>query len=115
MLDRVLQLIAQQQAGEKPDSPAWCVGEDIKELARRLPAHELEILAGDLAAGMGIREAEKKAIHAYATAHGGCVPARKVPVLLCQYYGIQPPDDRPEATRPAAPAPVFDLNLEDLL
>lgn len=114
-LETVLQLIAKQQAKEKKESKVWCVGEDLKELAATLDDANLALLETDLTnGGMTIHTAEQKAIKAYAQQHNGCCPARKVPEILAEYFGLTL-----IKTGSAQPAPAaeeaFSLNLEDLL
>lgn len=112
--------IEQQQAREKGRTPAWMVGEQLKDICRREPA-SAELLEQDLQnASQSITAAEKK-IKAWADGHRtgnfACVTPMEADRILREFYGlaansVQPPVAEPER------APRLDgniINLEDFL
>ena len=89
-LDSVVAKIEAQQEKCK-DSAAWCVGEQLKDMAREDPS-VAELLDKDLdIENMSIVEAEKK-IKAYADNHrkGKCgyVPPTESDRILREFYGL---------------------------
>lgn len=83
--------IEEQQKKIEKNSPAWCVGEQLKDMVRNEPRIE-DILSCDLdVAEMSIVEAEKK-IRAYADGnrHGsvGFVPPQIADGILRDFYKL---------------------------
>ena len=110
----VFEKIEAQQKG-KENTPAWMVGEQIKDICRSDP-HCAEIVVQDLEnASMSIVEAEKK-IKAYAdkqkhTGNCVCVPPNVAEKIIREFYGL------PEAGSPKEPQQpqLRLLDLGDLL
>ena len=106
----VFEKIEAQQKG-KENTPAWMVGEQLKDICRSDP-HCAEIVEQDLEnASMSIVEAEKK-IKAYAdkqkrTGNCVCVPPNVAEKIIREFYCLPAAESRPE---PAAPQ----LRLLDL-
>lgn len=102
----VEKLIRAQQAKMKEGEPAWCVGEQLLDMARGIPG-AAELLAQDLTVkGMGIADAEKK-LRAFADERhkkigGNCVGIlpREAEKILREFYGIH---------GEAVPAPVIEV------
>lgn len=87
----VTEKIEEQQKKVKKNSPAWCVGEQLKDMVRNEPKIG-DILSCDLdVAEMSIVEAEKK-IKAYADGnrHGsvGFVPPQEADRILRDFYKL---------------------------
>ena len=93
---RAAKIIEEQQKELSETSPAFFVGEQLKEIAERDP-RSAELLVTDLAVPeMHIREAEKK-IHTYADAHRNgknyaCVPPKVAEEILREFYGLPIPE-----------------------
>lgn len=113
--------IGELQAKLDPDSCAYEIGEQLKDICRRDPACE-KILLEDLQnPAMGLTAADKMLYdwgEKQAKGKGGCgISGRKAEELLREFYGL------PAADVAAAPvvkaAPVLDgpfrLNLDDFL
>lgn len=104
MLEQALRLIGEQQDKLK-DSPAFFVGEQLKELLRAEPEHA-ELVAQDLQnEKMGLAELEKKiAEEARRNKKGNmgfCSPARAEEIIR-EFYGLG-------SGRRQAPAAALDL------
>lgn len=101
----VFEKIEAQQKGLE-HTPAWMVGEQLKDICRREPA-SAELIAQDLEVKeMSLTEAEKQ-IKAWADKQpqkGGCVcvPPDVAEEILRKFYGL-PEAGAPEP-KPAAPA-----------
>lgn len=110
----VFEKIAAQQKG-KENTPAWMVGEQLKDICRSDP-HCAEIVEQDLEnTSMSIIEAEKK-IKAYAdkqkrTGNCVCVPPNVAEKIIREFYGLPEAGAAPE---PATPTLLL-LGLGDLL
>lgn len=111
----VFEMIEAQQKG-KENTPAWMVGEQLKDICRNEPA-SAELVAQDLSnTGMGIAECEKK-IKKYADAHrkdnSYCVIPTVAEDIIRKFYGLP---ERGAASVPA-PAPANEalpiLNMAD--
>ena len=86
-----IRAIEAQQAKEKPRSPQWMVGEQLKDICRREP-QSAELIAQDLEnPSMSITEAEKK-IKAFADKHKtgnfSCVTPDEAVRILRKFYGL---------------------------
>lgn len=87
----VFEIIEAQQAGQE-GSPAWMVGEQLKEICWAEP-HSAELLAEDLAdESMGLTVAAGK-IKAWAdkqkrTGNCVCVPPNVAEGILREFYGL---------------------------
>lgn len=86
--------IKAQQKGLKKGSPAWCVGEQLKDMCRSIPG-AAELVAQDMTVKeMGIVEAEKKiraAADDYHKKNGGSigfVSPMEADRILREFYGI---------------------------
>ena len=92
-VQHVLAKIEQQQKQLKEGSPAWCVGEQLKDIVRAASPEAVEIIGTDLGnKGMGITDCEKK-IAAFASQHrsgsvGFCGPKDAERIIL-KFYGVQ--------------------------
>lgn len=87
----VTEKIEEQQKKVEKNSPAWCVGEQLKDMARNEPKIG-DILSCDLdVAEMSIVEAEKK-IKAYADKNRqgsfGFVPPQEADRILRDFYKL---------------------------
>lgn len=91
-LTEALALIEAQQKTLKDKSPAWCVGEQLKDILRSESPAAIDLVATDLEQeGMGIADCEKK-IADFASAHrqgntGFCGPA-DADRIIREFYGI---------------------------
>lgn len=110
-------LIDAQQAKLEEWSIAWCLGEQLRDIAQREPA-SAELLAKDLEA-MTLTDAEKQ-LKAYADKNHGKEKAfgispKKAEEILRKYYGLAERAEK-EAARTEQPAPAADeFNLMDFL
>mgnify|MGYP003327532594 CR=1 FL=1 len=110
-------LIDAQQAKLEEWSIAWCLGEQLKEIAEREP-ESAELLAKDLEA-MTLTDAEKQ-LKAYADKNHGKEKAfgispKKAEKILRKYYGLAERAEK-EAARTEQPAPAADeFDLMDFL
>lgn len=110
----VFEKIEAQQKG-KENTPAWMVGQQLKDICRSDP-HCAELVLQDLEnASMSIVEAEKK-IRAWAdkqkrSGNCVCVPPNVAEKIIREFYGL------PEAgTVPEDPTPTLRLlDLSDLI
>ena len=114
----VYEMIEAQQQG-KENSPAWMVGEQLKDICRREP-HCEQVLLEDLQnPDMSIEKAERK-IKAYAdkqkrTGNCVCVPPNVAERIIREFYGLGEPERAgalPGSERATAPKI---LSLEDFL
>lgn len=92
MLEKVFKKIEAQQKGLE-GTPAFFVGEHLKDILKRCPASCLEIVSADLdIKEMSIACCEKK-IKEYADKHkkGNCgfVPPDVAEGIICKFYGIE--------------------------
>lgn len=110
MQNRVFDLITAQQEKLDKFSPAFCVGEQLREIVESNPT-AAEIVADDLEQpGMALADCEKKIAefaHAHKSGNCGCCPPNEAEKIICQFYGI----NQPHAQRPTGGI----INLEDLL
>ena len=90
-MSKVFEIIEQQQKGRE-NTPAFMIGEQLKEIAAREPA-SAELLEKDLiVAGMGLDGAAKK-LQEYAdanhkTAKCFCITPIKAEEILREFYGL---------------------------
>lgn len=103
IMEKLHQMIEAQQKGQE-NTPAWMIGEQLKEIAAREPA-SAELLEQDLAnEAMSLKAAAKK-LQEYADKHHGsarafCITPKVAEGILRDFYGL------PKAGEaPAAPAP----------
>ena len=94
-LEKVLQAIEEQQK-KLGDSPAFWVGEQMKDILRETPA-AAQIVLEDFSAGHTVADCEKK-IKAYARQHHGCCPPTEADRIIREFFGIT------GCTQAAAPA-----------
>ena len=91
MLKELTKIIEKQQKGRE-NSPAWMVGEQLKEIAAREPG-TVDILLSDLkVSSMSLVEAEKK-IKEYSDKHrkgarSFCVSPQVAEGILREFYGL---------------------------
>lgn len=109
--EKVCELIAEQQKG-KEGTPAWMVGEQLKEIASREPV-SAELLEKDLAVPeMNLAKAadqiKKKADELHKAQKGNCVcvPPDVAEEVLRKFYGL--PKKGETIDRPTGPE-VLDL------
>lgn len=101
----VFEKIEAQQKGRE-NTPAWMVGEQLKDICRRDPANA-EIVAEDLEnQEMSIEKAERK-IKAWADSQRGksscvCVPPNVAENIIRKFYGL--PEASAEQPVPVAAA-----------
>lgn len=129
MYGKVEKIVREQQAKLKEGEPAWCVGEQLLDMARGIPG-AAELLAQDLTVeGMGIKYAEKK-LKAFADERhrkigGSCVGIlpREAEKILREFYGIhgeavpEPVVEVRAAADPMMDAPdaLDELDIDSLL
>ena len=111
-LSNVIAKIEAQQERCK-DTAAFCVGEQLKDMARSDSA-VAELLDKDLdVESMSIIEAEKK-IKAYADSHrkGNCafVPPKEADRILREFYGLPGMDDVKNESSEQVRSKVIDLS-----
>lgn len=111
VLDSVIAKIEVQQR-ENENTPAWCVGEQLKDMSRSDQA-VAELLDKDLdVESMSIVEAEKK-IKEYADKNrkGRCgfVPPNIADEILRKFYGLPARDEAIEPTPEQASNKIIDL------
>ena len=110
----VFEKIEAQQKG-KENTPAWMVGQQLKDICRNDPRCA-EMVEQDLEnASMSISEAAKK-IKAYAdkqkrTGNCVCVPPNVAEKIIREFYGLPEAGAAPESTVPALRL----LDLGDLI
>lgn len=116
----VYEKIGELQAKLDPDSCAFEIGEQLKDICRRDPACE-KILLEDLQnPDMGLAAADKMLYDwGQAKGKGGCgISGRKAEELLREFYGL-PAAGETVAVPLVKAAPVLDgpfsLNLDDFL
>lgn len=118
--DKAIAVITAQQEKEKGRTPAWMVGEQLKDICRREPM-SAELIVQDMAnASMHIQAAAAK-IRAYADEQhrkiGGntvCITPAEAEGILRKFYGLS---EREEPPKPAFTGPSAEttVNLEDFL
>lgn len=88
-LEQVLQAIEEQQK-KLGDSPAFWVGEQLKDILRETPA-AAQIVLEDFSAGHTVAECEKK-IKEYADKHrrgsAGFCPPQEADRIIREFFGI---------------------------
>lgn len=113
-LEKVLQAIEEQQK-KLGDSPAFWVGEQLKDILRETPA-AAQIVMEDFSAGHTVAECEKK-IKEYADKHrrgsAGFCPPQEADRIIREFFGIT------GCTQAAIPAgkrtPRRAINLADFM
>lgn len=122
-VDEAVAAITAQQKGLKQGSPAWCVGEQLKDMCRSIPG-AAELVAQDLTVKeMGIVEAEKKiraAADEYHKKNGGAVgfvSPMEADRILREFYGISgqaaPVQEQEEREAVKASEPVVEAGDGD--
>ena len=105
------QMIEAQQKGQE-NTPAWMIGEQLKEIAAREPA-SAELLEQDLAnEAMSLKAAAKK-LQEYADKHRGsarayCITPQVAEGILREFYGLPKAGEAPAA--PAQQEGYIDLS-----
>lgn len=94
-LEKVLRAIEEQQK-KLGDSPAFWVGEQLRDILRETPA-AAQIVMEDFSAGHTVADCEKR-IKAYASQHHGCCPPPEADRIIREFFGIT------GCTQVAAPA-----------
>ena len=84
-LEKVLQAIEEQQK-KLGESPAFWVGEQLKDILRETPA-AAQIVLEDFSAGHTVADCEKK-IKAYAERNHGCCPPPEAARIIREFFGI---------------------------
>lgn len=112
MIDLVIEKITEQQTG-KENTPAWMVGEQLKDICRKEPENA-EIVLKDLdVTEMSIEAAEgkiKKWADEHKTGNCCCVPPNVAEKIIREFYGLgSPASDKQEDNAPGI------LNLADFL
>ena len=107
MKEEAIKRIEEQQAKLKEGSPAWMVGEQLKDICRREPK-SAELIAQDLQVEeMNLAAAEKK-IKKWADGHKtgnfACVTPKKADEILREFYGLPAAEECVEAKTETAPA-----------
>ena len=88
-IEKAVALIAAQQEKIGKGKPAWCVGEQLKDILQGDEA-AAAIVAQDLEQGdnMGIAVCER-AIHDFASKNGGFCGGRDAEDIIRKFYGIE--------------------------
>lgn len=109
-LEKALQAIEDQQK-KLGESPAFWVGEQLKDILRETPV-AAQIVLEDFSAGHTVADCEKK-IKAYAGQHHGCCPPQEADRIIREFFGIV------GCTQAAAPAEKHParraINLADFM
>lgn len=118
-MSKVFEIIEQQQKGRE-NTPAFMIGEQLKEIAAREPA-SAELLEKDLiVAGMGLDGAAKK-LQEYAdanhkTAKCFCITPIKAEEILREFYGLPKREEkRNEAVSLSDEKEMGRIDLSDFL
>lgn len=121
--EKAIAIIEAQQAKEKGRTPAWMVGEQLKDICRAEP-DSAELIVQDMeTASMHIQAAEKK-IKKYADGHKtgnfACVTPAEAEDILRKFYGLPSPALRAASTEEvkpifSGPSAEATVNLEDFL
>ena len=117
MINTVIKMIEEQQAGKEDTSPHY-VGEQLKDIIRNNP-QAAEIVGQDLKLKeMSIVECEKK-IKKYADEHRkknfAFVSPQQAEKIICEFYGINKSDTRTEPQPQPQPATEKIVSIADLL
>jgi hypothetical protein len=111
-VEKAIETIEAQQKELNKYSPAFCVGEQLKEIISKSPAAAELVLQDLTQVGMGLKDCEKK-ISAFASGHRsggcGCCPPDEAEKIICQFYGIST-----QQTAPAIQGTKV-LNLSEFL
>ena len=118
-MSKVFEIINEQQKGRE-NTPAFMIGEQLKEIAAREPA-SAELLEKDLiVAGMGLDGAAKK-LQEYAdanhkTAKCFCITPIKAEEILREFYGLPKREEkRNEAVSLSDEKEMGRIDLSDFL
>ena len=118
MLNKVIEKISEQQKGFK-NTPAFVVGEHLKDILKRCSPTCHEIVLADLdIKEMSIAHCEKK-IKEYADKHKtgnvGFVPPSVAESIICKFYGIEiDPTVTQEPIQPTKEADSY-IDLSDFI
>lgn len=115
--EKAAAVLTAQQEREKGRTPAWMVGEQLKDICRREPM-SAELIVQDMAnASMHIQAAAKE-IKKYADEHRtgnfACVTPTEAEDILRKFYGLPEREEAPEPAFTGASAETS-VNLEDFL
>ena len=113
-LEKVIELITKQQEGLDEGSPAFCVGEQLKDIATREDL-SAELLAQDLEnEDMSLVKAEaqirKYADENHKKAKCFCVTPKVAEGILRKFYGLSSPDDTGSKPAPKQSSSFIDLS-----
>ena len=104
--NEAIKRIEEQQAKLKEGSPAWMVGEQLKDICRNEPK-SAELIAQDLTvAEMSLEKAEKKIKNwadGHKTGNFACVTPKKADEILRGFYGLPAAGECVEAKAETAP------------
>lgn len=109
-MEKLYQMIEAQQKGRE-NTPAWMIGEQLKEIAAHEPA-SAELLEQDLTnEAMSLKAAAKK-LQEYADKHHKgagcfCITPKVAEKILREFYGL--PDQGKEPEQEAPKADYIDL------
>lgn len=117
MLNELINKINEQQKELKQDSPAFCVGEQLKDICSKSPKY-VELVLQDLDQPQGnIKELAKKLQEYSDKHHKGagcfCITPMIADKIIRNFYGL-PDAEQIEIEAPAAPTHKR-INLEDLI
>lgn len=104
-MEKLYQMIEAQQKGRE-NTPAWMIGEQLKEMAEREPACA-ELLEKDLVVeGMSLAAAEKNLKKYSDENHKGagcfCITPKVAEKILREFYGLPDQGKEPEPEAPKA-------------
>lgn len=119
-LQQAINAISDQQKSLKETHPAFCVGEQLKDIIATTPGAAELVLQDLKAKGMGLVDCEKQ-IEAYARANKegnrGCCPPTESDRIIRKFYGLPTAQKKeyivlgvdlaqgPDFSPPTAPAP----------
>jgi len=117
MLDKVIKKIEDQQKGIE-NTPAFFVGEHLKDILKRCSEACCEIVLQDLdVKEMSISNCEKK-IKAYADKHKkgnvAFVPPNIAEDIICKFYGIETGSSEQATAQPVKEADSY-IDLSDFI
>lgn len=105
-LDNAIQEISTQQEKLSEYSPAFQLGEQLKDILSESPEVAVIVLEDLKQPGMKLTDCEKK-IAAFAQSHRsgntGCCPPKEADRIIREFYGIPARQTAPAIMRPAMP------------
>ena len=104
-MEKLYQMIEAQQKGRE-NTPAWMIGEQLKEMAEREPACA-ELIEKDLAVKEMSLDAAAQKLKEYADKHHGsarafCITPKVAEGILREFYGLPDQGKEPEPEAPKA-------------